>query len=99
MTEKHEKLLADLEFRLKQLIYLCDTLKTENKNLRNEIESKNKQIEKTNLEMEELRIKYNNLEFANTLIGSDGESIEIAKKRLSKLVQEVDKCITLLKVQ
>ncbi|SHF20261.1 hypothetical protein [Dysgonomonas macrotermitis] len=98
MTEKHEKLLADLEFRLHQLMYLCDSLKSENQNLKAQLEEKNSEIIRVNTELEQLSQKYNNLTFANTLSGSDMEGIEMAKNRLTKLVQEVDKCIALLKI-
>lgn len=97
MTEKHEKLLEKLEFRIQQLIYLCDSLKAENKSLKDEILLRDEQIGSISAKCEELQSKYNDLEFANTFTTSDSESVEVAKKRLSKLVQEVDKCISLLK--
>ncbi len=98
MTEKHEKLLADLELRLRQLMYLCDSLKTENQSLKVQLEAKDSDISRVNSELEELNQKYNNLMFANTITGTEGKSVEDAKDRLNKLVQEVDKCITLLKI-
>lgn len=98
MTEKHEKLLADLELRMRQLMYLCDSLKAENRSLKVELEAKGSEISRVNSELEELNQKYNNLMFANTLTGTDSKSVEDAKNRLAGLVQEVDKCIALLKI-
>lgn len=98
MAEKHEKLLSELEFRLRQLMYLCDSLKEENRDLRLQLEDKNGEINRVNIQLEQLNLKHNNLKFAKTLTGSDQEGVEIAKKRLLKLVQDVDKCIALLKM-
>lgn len=99
MADKHEKLLSELEFRLHQLMYLCDSLKEENLDLKNQLEEKRLETELVNAKLEELNSKYNNLKFANTITsGDDSESVEKAKKRLLKLVQDVDKCIALLKI-
>ena len=98
MTEKHEKLLADLELRLHQLMYLCDSLKAENQSLKVRLEAKGGEINRVSSVLEELNQKYNDLMFANTLTGTGSDGVEEAKNRLNKLVQEVDKCIALLKI-
>ncbi len=98
MTEKHEKLLSELDFRMRQLIYLCDSLKEENQELKLRLEEKNQQVLNIRTDMEQLNLKYNNLKFAQTLTGKNAEDVETTKKRLSKLVQDVEKCISLLKV-
>lgn len=98
MADKHEKLLSDLEFRMRQLMYLCDTLKDDNLLLKKEVQKKDSEIEVLHAKLNQLDSKYNNLKFAQTITsGTDSESVESAKKRLLKLVQDVDKCITLLK--
>ncbi|MDU1904791.1 MAG: hypothetical protein E6772_08410 [Dysgonomonas sp.] len=98
MTEKHEKLLSELDFRMRQLIYLCDSLKEENQELKLRLEEKNQQVLNIRADMEQLNLKYNNLKFAQTLTGKNAEDVETTKKRLSKLVQDVEKCISLLKI-
>jgi len=98
MTEKHEKLLSELEFRMRQLIYLCDSLKEENQELKLRLEEKNQEVLNVRTDMEQLNLKYNNLKFAQTLTGKNAEDVETTKKRLSKLVQDVEKCISLLKI-
>ena len=98
MAEKHEKLLSELEFRLRQLMYLCDSLKEENQDLRVQLEEKDGEVNRINTQLEQLNLKYNNLKFAKTLPGTDQEGVDKAKKRLLKLVQDVDKCIALLKI-
>lgn len=98
MAEKHEKLLSELEFRLRQLMYLCDSLKEENQDLRVQLEERNEEVNRINIQLEQLNLKYNNLKFAKTLTGADQEGVDNAKKKLLKLVQDVDKCIALLKI-
>jgi len=97
MTRNDEKLLADFEVRMKQLMYLCDMLKEENSRMKQELEQKNAAIEVVSLELEELKAKYDNLKFAKSFSSENEEERIKAKKRLSKLVRDVDKCITMLK--
>lgn len=98
MTEKHEKLLSDLEFRMRQLMYLCDSLKEESQELKLRLEEKDREILNMKTDMEQLNLKYKNLKFANALTGKNADDVEMTKKRLSKLVQDVEKCISLLKI-
>lgn len=97
MTEKDEKLLAEFELRMKQLMYLCDTLTEENQALREELSKKNTIVENLSAEMEHLKKKYDNLKFAKALSSQDKEEMLESKKKLSKLVRDVDKCIAMLK--
>ncbi len=97
MTENDEKLLADFELRMKQLIYLCDMLKEENSLLKNQLTQKKTEVESLTSQIEELKIKYDNVKFARSFASGNSEEKEQAKKRLSKLVRDVDKCITMLK--
>ncbi len=97
MTENDEKLLADFELRMRQLIYLCDTLKDENSLLKKQLSQKKTEVESLTSQVEELKIKYDNVKFARSFASESSEEREQAKKRLSKLVRDVDKCITMLK--
>lgn len=97
MANKHEKLLSELEFRMRQLIYLCDSLKEENRALKIRLEEKESEVVNANAELEKLNSRFNSLRLANTLTGTDTEGVEKTKKRLSKLVQDIEKCISLLK--
>ncbi|MFV0539401.1 MAG: hypothetical protein ACK5M3_18845 [Dysgonomonas sp.] len=97
MTENDEKLLADFELRMRQLIYLCDTLKDENSLLKKQLNQRNTEVENLMSQIEELKIKYDNVKFARSFTSGNSEEKEQAKKRLSKLVRDVDKCITMLK--
>lgn len=98
MTEKHENLLSNLEFRIHQLMYLCDSLKEENQKLKVQLKEKEKNLSEVYSAFEEINIKYNNLKSANVLAGIDVKDVDTTKKKLYKLVQDIDKCISLLKI-
>jgi chromosome segregation ATPase len=95
MTEEHVKQLKDFEFRVRQLMDYCDKLKTENRNLRGSIALKEREIAEAKEAVEEITSKYDNLKLAKIISMNDDDSKE-AKKRLSALVREIDKCIALL---
>ncbi|WP_029903855.1 hypothetical protein [Prevotella sp. 10(H)] len=97
MTENDEKLLAEFEIRMRQLMYLCDALKEENALLKKELAEKSSAIESLDSDIKELKNKYDNLKFVKSFSSGNTDEISQAKKRLSKLVREVDKCIAMLK--
>ena len=45
MTDENNKLLVDLEVRIKQVLFLCDSLKEENIRLKSEVTTTTKQID------------------------------------------------------
>ena len=96
MAEYQDKLLIDLEVRIKQLMLLCDALKDENVRLKAEIQSKQQEIDSLTIELKQLKTKYDNLKLARTITAAS-VNVDDAGAKLSKLVREVDKCINLLK--
>lgn len=96
MATEHQKLLIDLEVRVKQMMVLCDRLKDENMRLKNDVRLKQKEIDSISDEFSQLKTKYDNLKMARTITAASVD-VESAKLKLSKLVREVDKCINLLK--
>jgi hypothetical protein len=98
MIENDEKLLAEFDIRMRQLMYLCDILKEENALMKQELEQKNVVIETLSSEVEALNAKYDNLKFAKSFSSENREERMKAKRRLSKLVRDVDKCIAMLKI-
>jgi hypothetical protein len=96
MAEEHSKLLVDLEVRIKQVLFLCDSLKEENVRLKAEIRLGRNRLDETAKEMEQLKAKYDSLKVARTITAASVD-VDTAKTTLSKLVREVDKCINLLK--
>lgn len=96
MAEGHNKLLVDLEVRIKQVLFLCDSLKEENSRLKTEIKSGQIHLDEATKELEQLKTKYDSLKTARTITAVSVD-VETAKAQLSKMVREVDKCINLLK--
>ena len=97
MTEKDEKLLAEFEHKMRQLMFRCDSFREENELLKQQINSKDEKINTLLSQVSELESKYNNLKFAKSFSTNESEETQKAKARLSKLVRDVDKCIALLK--
>lgn len=96
MSDEHNKLLVDLEVRIKQVMFLCDSLKEENARLKREMQTRQSQLDETVKDLEQLKARYDGLKIARTITAASVD-VEAAKLKLSKLVREVDKCINLLK--
>ena len=96
MTEDRDKLLLNLEVRVRQVMLLCDKLKQENSKLKNEHALKDENIESLENDFKVLKQKYDNLKMARTITAASVD-VDDAKLKLSKMVREVDKCIGLLK--
>ena len=95
MTEEQIELIKDFEFRVRSLMDHCNKLKAENKNLNDLLVLKEKEIAEEKEAVKEITSKYDNLKLAKIISRNDDESKD-AKKRLSVLVREIDKCIALL---
>lgn len=96
MAGEHNKLLVDLEVRIKQVLFLCDSLKEENTRLKTQLRSEQTQLDEASKEFQQLKTKYDSLKMARTITAASVD-VDTAKSKLSKLVREVDKCINLLK--
>ncbi len=96
MTEDRDKLLLNLEVRVRQVMLLCDRLKQENNRLKDEHALKDENIESLEKDLKVLKQKYNNLKMARTITAASVD-VDDAKLKLSKMVREVDKCIGLLR--
>ncbi len=95
MTDDQKKTLTVFETRVKQLMFLCDTLKAENSSLKEQLSAKEQELQSAYNKIKELNVQYDNLKMAQVISIQHGE-IKSAKQKLSKLVREVDRCIALL---
>ena len=95
MTEDQTKLLSIFEFKIRQLMLLCDDLKKENEELKNQLEISKQEYKGISDENKTIKTKYDNLKMAKMISFETGD-LKAAKNRISKLVKEVDKCIALL---
>jgi hypothetical protein len=95
MTEKENNLLAVFEERVQELVQLCDEKQRFINDLEASLTEKDGIIQQTKQAFEALQSKYANLLTARRLI-EDEEGFRNARKRINKLVREVDTCIALL---
>jgi len=81
--------------RVRKLILRFNELKKENQDLYDMVEGLEAKIKKLQEKMAQADADYASLKTARMLEISDGD-MENAKKRLAKLIRDVNKCITLL---
>ncbi|MDR0394015.1 MAG: hypothetical protein LBH77_02540 [Tannerella sp.] len=95
MTEKENDLLAIFENRIHKLIKLYDEKKHHIEDLERSLKEKDEIIRQNKQMIEALQAKYTNLYTARRLAEDEAE-FQNARKRVNKLVREVDRCIALL---
>ncbi|MGL5228633.1 MAG: hypothetical protein ACRC77_10660 [Bacteroidales bacterium] len=95
MTEEKEQMLNRLDFQIKKLLHHYEVLSEENEFLVSQIQKLLHELEETEKKYSLLESKYNNLKLANAFALSDEEKL-LANKRFSKLVREINTCISLL---
>ena len=94
MTQ-NEKVLAAFEARVRQLILRFQELKKENSELYAMIEKQEQDIKNVEAKMAQTQRDYDSLKMAKMMVITDGD-LEESKKRLSRLIREVNKCISML---
>lgn len=95
MTEEDKRLLNTFEGRLRNLLFLFEEQKKEIASLRHLLEEKEATIARMESDRKELESRYANLKMARIISINDTE-LNDTKKRLTRLVREVEKCIALL---
>lgn len=90
-------IVAQLTSSVKQLMVYCSSLKEENDRLLKEISIREEELQNFEQEIENLKADISNLKFVKAVHSSGDEHVEEAKKKLMKLVRDVDKCISLLR--
>ena len=94
MTQ-NEKTLAAFEARVRQLILRFQELKKENEELYQMVERNEQDIKSLRGQLTQADNDYNSLKMAKMMEISHGD-LQGAKDRLSKLIREVNKCISML---
>ena len=95
MTGIDELVVENFESKLNRLMGAYTRLQTENRALREQLNLQSVELDKVRKQNIELTESYKNLKQAKIISSSDSE-IGDTKRRLSKLVREVDRCIALL---
>lgn len=90
-----EKTLTTFSTRARQLILQFRELKAENNELYAMVDERDKKIKELESQVAQKQAEYESLKTAKMLEITDGD-LDGAKKRVARLVREVNKCITLL---
>ena len=91
----NEKVLNTFATRVRQMILQYEEVKKENTDLCELVGKRDKEIEKLEAQLKQARNDYNSLKMAKMIEISDGD-MENAQKRISKLIRDVNKSITLI---
>ena len=91
----NEKTLTHFTTRVRQLILQYKEIQKENGELMAKVEQCNARIQELEDKLIQARNNYNSLKMAKMIEISDSD-MEESQKRLSKLIRDVNNCITLL---
>jgi FtsZ-binding cell division protein ZapB len=95
MNDPKLDIIVELQNKINALIDRYKILKEEVKILNDKNEKLVSELDEANANYRELEEKYNNLKLSGSLLAETGNPGE-AKKRISQIVREIDKCIALL---
>ena len=93
--DANEKTLTVFETRVRQMILHYQEVKKENAELYTMVDNLEKKVSQLEARLQQADADYNSLKMARMLEITDGD-LEGAKKRIAKLIRDVNKCITLL---
>ena len=91
----NEKTLTLFTTRVRQMIFQYEEKKKEIIALEDKLKKSETQIKELETKLIQMQNDYSSLKMAKMIEISDGD-MEDAQKRLSKLIRDVNKCITLL---
>ena len=95
MTNKYEETIAAFEQRLQKLMLAFQLLKKENSDLKSELERKHNDLMRAHQDVLVFQKNYEQLRIAQNLATTENEK-KAAKQSITKLVREIDKCLSLL---
>ena len=91
----NEKTLNTFATRVRQMILQYEEIKKENNELYDLVDQREKEIAKLEAQLKQAQSDYNSLRMAKMIEISDSD-MEGAQQRISKLIRDVNKCITLI---
>ena len=95
MTCMDKSAAENLRGKVEELISRYEVLKAENSELSAKVEAYEKIIENNNIKIEELTHRLDNLQLISAFGGDTPEKSE-TKRKISRLIGEIDKCIAML---
>ena len=93
--DPNEKTLTTFETRIRQMILRFQELKKENSALHVQLQKDEQEIQNLKSKLAQADSDYNSLKMAKMLEITDGD-LEGAKARVSNIIRDVNKCISLL---
>lgn len=96
--DANEKILNTFSTRVRQMILRYRSVCEENAALKDEVAQRDDRIKVLEEQLVQAKKDYNALMTARMIEISDTD-MEVAQKRIAKLIREVNKCITLLSEQ
>ena len=90
-----EKTIALFTTRVRQLILEYNKIKNENDRRRAMMDERDSALEKMEGQLAQVRNDYESLKMARMVEITNGD-LESAQKKISKLIRDVNKCITLV---
>ena len=97
MTQEEEKILRVFETRVRHLLLKYKEFESELQNLQQQILRQQGELSALQDQNVSLKNSYDTLKMAK-MIEVSGDDVQDAKKKLGKLIRDVDKCIALLNV-
>ena len=95
MSVKGYEELIVLNTKIDELLNRYNDLKTELTELKHGNEALKFQLQDREVKLKELEIKYERVKLSGALLG-EGENALEAKKKITDLVREIDRCVALL---
>ena len=95
MSDQVYEELIILNRKLDELFNRYNELKNECLNLRSVNEATRKQLQERDSRIKELENRYERVKLSGALLG-DGEHAVEARKKVTELVREIDRCVALL---
>ena len=91
----YEKTINTFSTRVRQMILQYQKLKKENERLTTVVGERDAEIKRLHMQLSQAHRDYDSLKMAKMVEISEGD-MEGAQKRITKLIRDVNKCITLL---
>ena len=93
--DANENTINRFATRVRQMILQYQDLRKENADLYAMVDDRDAEIKQLKAQLSQAQDDYNALKMVKMLEVTDGD-IETAKKRVAKLIRDVNKCVTLL---
>jgi hypothetical protein len=93
--DANEKIINTFATRVRQLILQYENVKKENEKLSSMLADRDNTIKEQEATIGKLQQDYDSLKMVKMLQVTDGD-IETARKRINRLIKDVNKCITLM---